>query len=257
MKTKRYLILATGLQLTASNLLVCSVSALTLNSNPIPQGGVTLAHYESSSHNFPLGGLNKNWIGEVSYQWLNNTTNQNTLDGIWSTYNSFGPGDGWQLNTPEGNVITITSYWQRPYGNSFSFSVPNDETLKYSIYIPGGWQTQITQWSEIGYISYVDYWSQRTIITTQETGAGIQLNSIDTDGLESRYDLVSGGIYSVSQNGPGSGPRNFQDSFYLIFIEPSPESAPAIPEPSAYGTALGIAGLSFAMMRRRKRAITR
>ena len=213
----------------AQFLVFSSVNGLVLNLQSLPNDLVTMAHYESSSHNHPLRNTNEYWIGEISYDWLNETNNQNLLNGIWSSNHAHGPSDGWQLHSPGGNKVSITSYWERPYGNSFSFSLPDNDSLNYSLVIHNSWPTNITKWSDLGYVSS----------TTYETGSGTQIQTVNSPGSE-RYNLEPGGIYSVSQNASGSG---MGDSDYSIIIEP-------VPEPSTYALVLGGLAIGIAFLRR-------
>ena len=216
-------------------LLLLSAKALSLNVNPVPESTRRIGHYESSSpshprHTHPLRNPYKYWIGELSYEWLSDTSNQGILNGIWSSPNLLGPNDGWFLDGPSGNYFQVTSYWDRHLYNSFSFSVPSDPDLNYSILVSGR-GTTIRQRSQLGYVH-----------SLYETGDGYVIAQVYSTGQE-RYNLTSGGIYTVYQAGWGS--IGAGDSIYTIFVEP-------VPEPSTYALLLGGTVFGYAFCRRRK-----
>ena len=237
------LILITSLTLISAPF----VSALTINNQPLPSPLTLAGHYESSSHTHPLRNGNKIWIGELSYSWLNNPTNQSILDGgIWTSGNGFGASDGWLNLGSNGNQFTVKSRWETAFSNSFSFSVPSNNALAYSIIIHDIAYTEITKWSELGKLSYD---GGTTFHDYHETGTGAQLESTSTYGVNNvRYNLEAGGIYSVFQDSSQGGTHHTaQDSNYSIVVE-------SVPEPSTYALLIGCLALSSIILRPRIKA---
>jgi hypothetical protein len=222
-------------------------SALTINNQPLPTPLTLAGHYESSSHTHPLRNSNKIWIGELSYSWLNNPTNQSILDGgIWTSLNAGGASDGWLNLGSNGNYFAVKSYWETAFSNSFSFSVPSNNALAYSIIIHDLAYTELTRWSELGKLSYD---GGTTFHDYHETGAGAQLESTSTFGETNvRYNLEAGGIYSVFQDSSQGGThQTAQDSNYSIVVE-------SVPEPSTYALLIGCLALSSIILRPRIKA---
>lgn len=212
-----------------------------LTDNEVPEVAVNMARFESNSHNHPLRNPYKYWIGELSYDWLSSPTNQAILGNIWNSRNSFGESDGWFLDSPLGNQIIIKSYWEQQYSNSFSFSVPNDPSIRFSIALSGNGITEIKEWSDLGYVTFLD--STNSLITTDyETGVGTVIASVTNTG-SNRYYLAPGGIYSVSQ-AFWSTNRGGGESTYTILIEP-------IPEAKTYTLTMGIVVVAFMIIRRK------
>ena len=225
-------------------------SALTINNQPLPSPLTLAGHYESASHTLPLKNEYKKWIGELSYSWLNNPTNQSLLhSSIWNSLNSGGDSDGWQSLGSNGNSFTVKSRWEKWYpvwSNSFSFSVPTNNNLAYSLIIHDDDYTEITKWSELGYVPLEDNQGETYYHEYWKTGAGTQLESTSTYGINDvRYNLEAGGIYSVYQNASQDWAQHMaQTSNYSIVIEP-------VPETSTYALLIGCLALSAALFRRR------